>query len=224
MWFLPSYNRPHALKTLQEAPGGMPTKDLVVILNADDPQRVQYEALSPWPIEYCPAGSRLSDAWHYIEKQYSHLPWIGMLGDDHIAQTPGWHERLVEAAADRYLSYPNGEHTEFPLMRGVCVLGGELVRAIGWIYYPPLKHNYVDVVLDTIARDIGHLRPLEDVRVDHRHWKFCPDVVKDATYERGSTDQTQDMIKYHEWLGSYERAAMHQRLCAWRDGLLPLAA
>lgn len=223
MYFLPSYGRPQAMQILRDAPGGMPD-NLIVVLNEDDPRRAEYEKTCPWPIEFCPAGSRFADAWAYILRVHPDLPWYGMLGDDHIAQTPGWNVELVNAASTDYLAYPNGEHTEFPLMRGVCVIGGELVRQMGFIVFPALKHNYCDVILDLIARDIGHLRPLEHLRVDHCHWKFVNGVIRDETYVRGSVDQSEDAQRYHVWLGSLERNELHKKLVRWRDNRFSAAS
>lgn len=214
MWILPSYNRPWALRRLLEAPGGMP--EMLVIVNEDDPSRAEYEATSPWPIEFCPAGSRLGGAYRFAYERHCDEPWYGMFGDDHIAQTPGWSDVLVQKAGSRFLAYPNGEHTEFPLMRGTCVVGGELAKQLGWIFAPGLIHNYCDCFLDTICRDAGLLKACPEVFVNHLHWKFCVGVAQDATYVRGSSDQGQDAGRYHSWMGSQERVELRNKLLGWK--------
>lgn len=217
MYFLPSYGRPHAIQELLNAPGKMPV-NVTVIVNEDDPLLTAYRmvlaAIPYWTLELCPAGSRFVDAWSYVFKQHPNLPWYGMLGDDHIAQTEGWHETLVKEAGTEFLAYPNGAHTEFPLMRGVCVIGGDLVRAMGFICAPFLRHNYVDVVLDHIARDAGLLKPCGSERVDHQHWKFTPKPI-DETYLRGSHDQGEDAQRYHTWLSSQDRAILYNNIAQW---------
>lgn len=189
--------------------------ELVVLVNEDDPTIETYLKVSPWRVEVVPAGSRFCDTWRHVMKEYPHLDWYGMLGDDHVAQTPGWYDRLVQEAGLRYLAYPNGEHTEFPLMRGVCVIGGDLVRAIGWIVHPELVHNYCDVILHDIAAHAGLLKPVAEHRVDHEHWKFRDTVKRDATYLRGSIDQQQDAERYHKWLHGAERQATNHRVATW---------
>lgn len=222
MWFLPSYGRPAAIQKLWQT--GLMPESVIVVINEDDPCRSEYENMlgmrdrEPtvmWELALCPAGSRFCDVWDWIYKTWPDLPWYGMLGDDHIPRTQGWHEEMVAAAADRYLAYPNGDHTEFPLMRGVCVIGGELVRQMGWIVLPGLRHNFCDCVLDLVARDNNLLRPLEHHRVDHLHWKFVAGVVRDHTYERGSADQNEDMWRWHNWLTSADRMKLNMKIGHW---------
>jgi hypothetical protein len=195
---------------LRDAPGGMPA-DTVLVLNADEPQISQYQRESPWPIEYVPAGSRFCDVWRHIFAKHAGDSYYGMLGDDHVPQTPGWHEELVHQAGNLYLAYPNGDHTEFPLMRGVCVIGGGLARAIGWIVPPGFVHHYIDVVLDQIGRDTGTLRPVAHHRVDHLHWRFT-NTPRDETYLRGGTDEHEDQIRYQQWMASEERTIIRNRI------------
>lgn len=211
MWYLPSYGRPEALKRFASAPGGMPP-NIIVIVNEDDPKREEYLRISPWPIEFIPAGSRFCDAWRWIEANQQDYAWYGMLADDMWPRTPYWYTLLPEAAEDRYIAYPNGNDVEFPLLRACCVLGGGIFRAIGQMAPPEFKHNYIDVMIDTLGRDAGILRALPDVWVDHHHWKFVSGVVRDATYIRGSADQDLDAHHYWQWMGGQDRRDKNERI------------
>ena len=183
-----------------------------LILNEDDPRKQDYN--SPWPVVIVPAGWRVADIWRMILPRWPDLPWYGLMADDCWPITPGWSARLIEAAGMRFVAYPNGTNTEFPLMRNVSVTGGDLVRAMGGVFpcADGYKHNYLDCVLDTVARDLGLLRPLEDVIVDHLHWKLAPGIRHDATYARGSADQHEDAARYHQWLGSAARREETERI------------
>lgn len=183
-----------------------------MILNEDDPRRQDYNI--PWPVEIVPAGWRVADIWRMILPRWPDLPWYGLAADDCWPVTPGWEATLVEAAARRYVAYPNGTNTEFPLMRNVCVVGGDLARAMGGVFpcAEGYRHNYLDCVLDTMARDLGLLRPLAGVIVDHRHWKLMPGIEHDSTYQRGSADQGDDAARYARWLGSAERRDETERI------------
>lgn len=214
MYFMPSYGRPNCFERLINSPGGMP--DVVLIVNEDDPTRAQYEINSPWPIEYIPAGSRCVDAWNYVYKNYHFLPWFGLLADDHVPQTRGWHDRLVEEAGTRYLAFPNGQK-EFPLMRNVSVLGGDFARAMNHLLPTKYLHNYADCEMCLIASDNGLSRPISDVFVTHEHWKFVPGLGQDATARRTMEYHDEDARRFYSWLGSQERQDMNARIRAWKE-------
>lgn len=215
MWFMPSYGRPEALARMEQAPGGLPDK-VFVLVNEDDPKLKAYQdyILStrgrPWLIRTIPAGSRCSDAHRFITEKYPDVGFYGLLCDDQWPVTPGWHEKLVEAAGSKFISTPAGEPS-FPLLRNALVLGGDLVRAMGTLVPAPVKHNYEDNIWDRIAADFNILAPLPDVIVEHRHW-IRGDAVKDATYERGSHDIENDRKIFEAWLGSPGRMSMCQRI------------
>jgi len=232
MWFMPSYGRPERLRELLEAPGGWPA-EVVVLINEDDPQRDRYfqvldwlkmEAAPtapgeipplhrppvPWRLAGIAPGSRCADAHRDITMAWPDEPFYGLLCDDQWPITPGWHEALIQAAGERYISTPAGEPS-FPKLRNALVIGGELARAMGSLVPCAVKHNYEDNLWDQVAEDFQALRPLKDVIVEHRHW-IHGSAQKDATYERGSHDANQDREIFLEWLRSPERAAMNQRI------------
>lgn len=185
---------------------------VTVLVNEDDPAVNDYWELSPWPIELLPAGSRCADAWRWMYDKHPDHSYYGMVCDDNTPQTDGWHQALVTAAENCYIAYPNGKNTEFPLMRGVCCIGGDFVRAIGGVVLPGYQHNYVDVVLNTIGDDSGLMRPLSHIHVDHNHWRFDPQVVRDETYLRGSADQAADGDRHDVFMRSAERRMIKVRI------------
>ena len=210
MWFLPSYGRPAALKKFASAPGGVPS-DIVVICNEDDPTLPGYHAWSPWPIELAPAGSRLGDIWRSLMVKYPDEAFYGFLGDDHEPITPGWHTDLIEAAGKTKIAYPNDQQA-FPVFRGICVVGGDLARAMGTLCPPGIRHNYHDNFLETIGRTFGLMVAMKDVIVLHRHPLFDVTIERDATYQRGSSDIDQDRLTFEAWLNSNDRLAMNERV------------
>lgn len=215
MWFMPSYGRPEALARMEQAPGGLPHK-VYVLVNDDDPKFAEYRdyILSsrgcPWVLWRIPAGSRCSDAHRYITTKWADAGFYGLLCDDHWPVTPGWDKALFEAAGSKFISTPAGE-PNFPLLRNVLVLGGDLVRAMGTLVPAPVRHNYEDNIWDTIAADFNILCPLPDVIVEHRHW-IRGDAAKDATYERGSADMADDRDIFEGWLKSQDRIDLCDRV------------
>lgn len=211
MWFLPSYGRPEKFRGLLEAPGGWPER-VVVLVNEDDPQREAYNFLTlPWSVALIPAGSRCADAHRWITKAYGlHLKFYGLLMDDLWPVTPGWWQAMEQAAEDRYVVVAN-DNRSFPRFRAAGGFGGGLVRAMGSLVPPPLKHNFEDNVWDDIASEFNLLRPLSDVLVEHRHHIYGT-AQHDETYLRGSADFALDAEIYAKWSDSPEKMAMNERI------------
>lgn len=219
MFFMPSYGRPNCFERLLAAPGGMP--EMTVVVNADDPTREEYLKNSPWPVIFCPAGSRCVTAWNWVFSQYPDLDWYGMFSDDMVPETPGWWQRMIDAAGKRYLAFPNArEGTEFPLMRNTSVNGGDLTRVLGWLCAPIFSHNYADCLIDVLLTDTDLKKPLADVFVSHLHWKWAG-VGQDRTYARNQEQHDRDAAIYYGWLGSQDRIDVTNKLRAWKASWEP---
>jgi hypothetical protein len=219
MWFLPSFGRPDAPGKMLDAPGGMP-EDVVVLVNEDDPALDAYvDRARSWPARWgltiVPAGSRFAEAVRHgfdFFDQIDHLlPYYGIVDDDYWPITPGWWEKMIEAAGDRYIALANNKQN-FPKPYCCRLMGGELARAIGTIAPGKMRHNFSDDAWGVFAQDFGLLRPLENVIVEHRHWIFRGEMLKDATYERGSSDLKEDCQRFAEWLNSDERRGQVERV------------
>lgn len=219
MWLMPSFGRPEALERLLEAPGGWPDK-VFVLVNEDDPKWWAYVQAAgdldgPWRIRIVPQGSRFADAVRYAFTCVTgDASFYGIIDDDYWPVTPGWHEKMVEAAGPNAISIANNK-VSFPKPHCCRVMGGELARAIGTIAPGAMRHNFSDDTWGRFAEDFGLLRPLEDVIVEHRHHLFTPGVKKDETYERGSgIDFEEDRAKYQTWLNSDERRSQCARVAS----------
>jgi hypothetical protein len=211
-WFLPSYGRPEKLLALRDAPGGMP-EDLVVLVNEDDPRRADYEATSAWPIHFVPAGSRVCDVWREVYRLFPNESCYGVLSDDLIPMTPGWHEKMAEAAGKHHFANPRGGPMWPQKLRSAVCIGGDLVRAMGYLAPPGFNHNFVDDVWDLIGKTFRLIKPLADVTVEHRHPLFGT-AEADATHTRGSADFEQDRARFEQWRTGGEWVDVAQRVAA----------
>ena len=233
MWLMPSYGRPHVLRDLLEAPGGWPAS-VTVLVNEDDPQRQRYEeALDalllggaeglasrrhiPWHILIVPPGSRFAEAVRAGFEFYPDDPFFGIIDDDYWPVTPGWYERMVDAAGPNGIAIANNK-VNFPSPYTCRVMGGELARAIGTIAPGTMRHNFSDDTWGSFAKDFGLMHPLEDVIVEHRHHLFDKEVVKDTTYDRGSVDFEEDKRRYTDWRSSDERREQCKRVAKLLGG------
>lgn len=201
MWLLPSRQRPEHLRRFFDAyrETGADSQG-VVWLDGDD-----YDKYSDIDL---PGG------WHFIIharldsvgaltneffRKFPDEPWYGLLGDDVIPRTQGWDRKLIDAAGNDGLSYGNDRlyaRASHP------VVGGDLVRELGWLALPGCKRIYIDNALEEAARRRGKVAYLNNVIVEHMHWsngKRTKDIVDQ---KEGNLE---DQKVYEAWLKTLEK-------------------
>jgi len=95
---------------------------------------------------------------------------IGFMGDDHRPRTTGWDTAYVEALRELGTGIAYGDD----LLQGEklptqCAMTADIVRAIGYMAPPKLRHMYVDNFWLTLGRAAGCIRYLPGVVVEHMH-------------------------------------------------------
>lgn len=219
MWLLSSFNRPGNLKRFFaafHATGGS-TPGMVLIDEGDYYSHAQdYAALDlplGWYIRKTKArsqGDKIREVWDDIKA----CAWFGRIGDDNVPETPGWDRRLVDAL-DGWGIVSCNDGWQAPKRIADCwVMGGDLVRALGYIFAPGMGHLFVDDLWETIGKDADCWSVLMDVKVDHRH-VMRGDANVDATHraaygdgfskdhpgpDRQSGSWRSDEVAYRRWL------------------------
>ncbi len=134
--------------------------------------------------------------------------------DDNIAETPEWDRLLVShLTGNNIVSTAFGEKSS--RMNGAIAFSGDLIRAIGYIYPPGLKHLFLDDVFEEIGRMTGCWQVLPDVMVRHYHG---PKVGEpDTTSERVNTFWENDRKAYLNWQKTDGVAAV-ERIMTMMEG------
>jgi len=136
----------------------------------------------------------LSDIYNAAYERNPDEPWHGFIADDVVPITHGWDTRLIEVAGSDGMAVPAGGETT-----GGCphfVIGGDLVRSMGWLSLPGLDRIYIDTVWRDVATDLGVLRRVPEVVLEHRHFSNKKARI-DATYLKHR--KAQDKIIYDNW-------------------------
>ena len=194
---MPSRSRPHNLLRLIDAwvKTGASTP-VEVCVDLDDSFREQYEtmAIPPgWRIvigHHGPLCVIYNDAY----ERHRNEPWHGFIADDVVPLTDGWDIKLIEAAGRDGMAVPAGGETT-----GGCphfVLGGDLVRSVGWLSLPGLDRIYIDTVWGDLAKSRGVYREVQDVKLEHHHFSNGK-ALMDTTYRKHH--KTQDKLIYDNW-------------------------
>ena len=116
-----------------------------------------------------------------------------IMADDCVPETEHWDRKLAVSAGVTGIAYGNDLMDPAPPIGHPC-LGGELVRALGWIAAPGFGHFYWDNVLRDIAEGLGVLTYRPEVITRHLHYTVTSDS---DVFERGHP--INDKHIYAEW-------------------------
>lgn len=191
MWILPSRGRPHSvlrlLKAYEETEASTP---VWLRLDEDDSG---YAINHPnWEVS---AGPRVPLSQIYNEAYQRKTDWYGFIADDVVPLTKHWDRLLIAVAGRDGMSVPSGGHE--PNGAPHFVLGGDLVRSMGWLCLPGLHRLYIDTVWQDIATKLGVLRRVPEVVLEHRHFSNGK-ALMDATYRK--PNKASDRKIYEAWL------------------------
>lgn len=205
MFILPSRSRPDSLRRFLDAYKRTDaSSSICVILDRDDPLLEDYLTIdypSNWQILYMDKDVwGLSGRINQAFDMFGYESYYGLLGDDALPRTGGWDRELRESAGRSRIAYPNdllrkGELCTHP------VIGGDLVRRVGWLALPDVKALYIDTAWMYLGRLAGLLTYHPNVIVEHLHWS-ADKAPMDATYRRHRDHD--DAAAYLRWLaGQY---------------------
>lgn len=196
MWILPSRGRPHNLKRLLSA--YIATKaSTPVWLRLDDDDTNPGLSHPCWTTEIGPRLP-LSAIYNEAFRQFPDLAWYGFIADDVVPETPEWDLRLIDAAGTDGMAVPAGGHD--PDGAPHFVLGGDLVRSVGWLSLPELSRLYIDTAWMDIAEFRGKMVRVDEVVLTHHHFSNRK-ALYDKTYRKPS--KAEDRAIYEDWRGNH---------------------
>ena len=182
MWSLPTRGRPQSLQRFVNAYKNTNAISTVYVrLDIDDSSLSEYKKISlPETFEIV-IGDRigLKATMEEMFHKYPNELWYGLAADDLIPKTNNWDQLLIKQAGLKQIAYPNdlGKNTALPTHP---VVGGDLVRAVGWFGHPATYHFYLDDAWQFIGENLNIITRLDDVIVEHVHYSF----------KKSPTDQT----------------------------------
>lgn len=198
MIILPTIYRPESLRRFvkaYETTGA--TLPVFVVLDKDNVSHYS-EIELPKFFTRCSAhpGTRIGDIFNKIYNAFPNESFYGVMADDVVPETYRWDILLKEACLpDRIAWGFDGGHDE-TLPRHPFI-GGDLVRKMGFLSAPGVKHWYVDNAWKDIAEGLncGAYRP--EIRMVHRHYTNGL-AQKDRTYTEQPNPRV-DEFAYNMW-------------------------
>ena len=213
MILLPTRGRPEGLKRYLKAYKDTGAKLPVAIrLDNDDPMLPAYNDIPRESGQDWIVGPRVGalGAVNEIFSKYPNEPVYAGGSDDLLPRTENWDLILAEAAGPWGVAFGDDlqETGKFPTHP---VIGGNLLRAVGWVSPPGFWHLFIDQIWGTIARTLGCLTFCPFVITEHLHFGNHKSPV-DQTYRDHFARGSADRQAFNEWMASNELQVVVSRV------------
>ena len=204
MWLLPTRNRPKAVEACiaaMKATGEVPETAVMV-----DGPMYNIEWPANWHVYESFGHLEMQRALNALLEKHPNEPTYGILTDQSRPITPLWASKLEEAAGTGYIAMCNTTRQRFNPRTGlrrittICV-GGELVRALGWIWLDKVCHLYGDDAWEELGYALNCIKYVPDV-VIQALLKREGEVELDANHNRrwkGQSYMATDQQAYEKW-------------------------
>lgn len=185
---------------------------LVIAVDSDDPRLPEYEALELDGAQLVVGGRRrLGGTLNALAPLLAGLPWgdwlpsvaydiVGFMGDDHVPRTPAWDHQVRAAMVPGGVVYGND------LIQGAALptavfMDSRIIRTLGWFVVPGMTHLFMDNLWKTLGEQLGTLRYLPDVIIEHVH-PIAGKAEWDAGYVEANDGAVweHDEAIYREWV------------------------
>jgi hypothetical protein len=171
---VPSRSRPEvSLEFYEEFKKNSVMSDLMFGLDDDD---VEYPRIPGVLYEVNPRKGMNGTLNELAVKYADKYDYVGFLGDDHRPRTYGWDELLINAIKDIDNGITYGrDMTQDGQASPICtfvILDTKIVRKLGYMAPPILKHLYLDNFWRDLGNSMGTLRYNHEVIVEHMHPAF----------------------------------------------------
>lgn len=211
MWILCSLMRPHLIHRIINSYAWGSDK-VILALYEKDPRLQEYlEQKWPdgWRVEIVPM-LYTAPTYNEILRRYPNERFYAYLADDVVLNVQGMLRLLARDAGDWNIAYANDKHwgKELPTMPA---MGGDLVRAVGYLAPPTFTHWAVDTAWGELGKRLGNLVYRDDLTYDHLNpvWGTAED---DKTYHlsRQASFGWQDLLR--AWMLGGEMQAAIKRV------------
>lgn len=221
---VPSRGRPQNIVRLLGAVHDLAELETGVYIGVDedDPKKAEYEQVfDKYKGKYDRLGisspKGLAEWTNFAAKRHAdRYPFLASFGDDHLPRTRGFDRRLIRAIQDMGgtgFSYPyDGIREDVP---EAWVQSSDIVRELGYMCPPGLKHFYIDNVIADLGRWAGCIRYCRAVKVEHIH-PATGKAASDPLYAKNFQKVEEDKRTYNEWR-STRMISDARKICALRD-------
>lgn len=204
MWFMPS-RRPHLVERVFSKV--VPAENGIVVINSE--MAAAYSGVklpSHWRFHEVTGCEFFRDKMNQTFAEFPDEKYYGVISDDTVPETEGWDVFLGEKAGLLNIALGSQVYIERP---GGGAIGGDLIRALGWLCCPAVKHFYSDDVVDLIGQEFDCLKVYRGVRLAHHHFSVGRAPYDEVYKNRsdGNDKQAFENWKVNDWPAIREKLA-----------------
>jgi hypothetical protein len=201
MWILASRGRPENIMAFIKAWIDTKAKSKVYLrLDTCDEMLTKYTTLD-YPKEFnvvVGPRARLVAASNEMFSLHPNEDWYGLLADDLRPKTEYWDQILISEAGRKYVAGAN-DLTPKPLNLCHPVVGGDLVRKVGWFGFPYTTHFCIELPWKHLTMaNKAFLKYVPDVVVEHAHYRYGKTTF-DSTYKQSQSIKSLDKEIWKQW-------------------------
>lgn len=176
----PTRARPHRFHKMLESyfqTKRSETNDFVCYVDDDDPEIYAYEQIfKKYKIDHI-IGERLGCVRtdNKLVELYNDYDYYFPVGDDSVFRTEGWDIELVKTIKEKGNGW--GVANANDLIWGVetelltaPMISGNLIRALGYMIPPALKHMSGDSAMYALMKGIDRIFHRPDIIIEHEHY------------------------------------------------------
>lgn len=225
MWCIPTRNRPAAMRDLIEAmqrAGEIP--NAAVMIDGDAALYADVQWPANWAVHQSETHLEYQRALNGLFELHPNEKTYGVITDHARPISPDWATQLDMTAGDWKIALCDDGRNRFNLRTGIrrmtsaISIGGELVRAMGFLWPNFCVHLWGDDALEEIGHELNLIEWRGDIRVDDLHF-IDGQFPRDANHERvwqGRPYAESDRSAFMAW-----RAASKPELLDRIERLLP---
>ncbi len=220
VWILPTMSRPRqCAEVLKRIRDSGCTSQGIVFINGNEHRDEYYDALR-YPNEadkFLPKGWAIGGsinnlgciaALNLIFKAAPDEPWYGFIADDEMLEADAprdWDQRLIKAAGDWRIAHGFEDWNMGRRCQGYPVLGGKLVRAVGYLALPTCRHNFgFDSHWEWLngppafgGGGLHNLVCIPEIKIQHN--RANPDLKTDTCYDLGASSMEDDRKRFWDF-------------------------
>lgn len=199
IWIFSSLGRPDRIRQVVDSYNWTGQPVHLVLYEGDKrlPEYAKQKWPDMWKLDIVPMLGN-GPTYNEMLRRYPNELCYGFLADDAVLEVPNMLSQLELEADSWNIAYANDKHWGDKLPTMPC-LGGELVRAVGYLAPEYLMHWAIDTAWGELGKRLGNLRYRGDLTYSHYNpvWGSAPD---DETYREARRNATDWQQLLRSWM------------------------
>lgn len=176
---------------------------VIFLIDIDDPKLNEYIKLL-YPMK-CNTNIGIRQTTTFLINTafslHNNFDYYHITNDDFIYKTKDWNKKFIDKLEEnKYGVCYGNDLLQKENMPTAPFISGNIVRELGWLQMPTLKHLGGDCVWGAIGKGLNKLFYFPEIIIEHVHYQARKAVI-DNVYQRTNSSEMyqKDSEAYREW-------------------------